>query len=474
MSDRVAKLALIVGTLMMLPILLYSAYARPGYFTSTSFLGSLLAGEALLMSAWLYRRIFLPIVLLIFLFAGTSVPFWGFWVMARWVFLALGAAVGAFILLRERKHHFHMFHGLALLAVVASLVSSAVSRYPSFALLKATSLLLLFLYAGTGARLAASGRESRFVSGLVLGCEIFVGVLGLFYLGGKELMGNPNSLGCIISVCVAPILLWSTLIDDDPAIHHRRLLLFGVAMYLVWHSHSRAGLMATFITCSLLCLCLRKYRLFAHGIVILLILVTAAAIFDPDAFWMTLRATESTVVYKDKDAALGVLSSRQTPWQHAIQSIRSHFWFGSGFGTTDNGVDASAFLSNFSTVEGVTSENGSSYLSILSWVGLLGAIPFTFLLVSLLGKVVRTCFWMLNTTNPCHLAIPLAMVTLSGLIHAAFEDWLFAPGYYVCVFFWAMAFILTDYAPWAPLPSFSRPWQPSIIRPQVGATAPIQ
>ena len=245
-------------------------------------------------------------------------------------------------------------------------------------------------------------------------------------------------------------------------------------MYLVWHSHSRAGLMATFITCSLLCLCLRKYRLFAHGIVILLILVTAAAIFDPDAFWMTLRATESTVVYKDKDAALGVLSSRQTPWQHAMQSIRSHFWFGSGFGTTDNGVDASAFLSNFSTVEGVTSENGSSYLSILSWVGLLGAIPFTFLLVSLLGKVVRTCFWMLNTTNPCHLAIPLAMVTLSGLIHAAFEDWLFAPGYYVCVFFWAMAFILTDYAPWAPLPSFSRPWQPSIIRPQVGATAPIQ
>lgn len=474
MSDRYAKLALVAGTLLALPILLYSAYSRPGYFTSPLFLGSFLAGEALLMSAWLYRRIFLPVVVITFLFAGIDVPLGGFWIIGRWFFLALGAAVGSFILLRERKHNFRLFHGLAVLAIVASLVSSAVSHYPSFALLKATSLLLLFLYAGTGARLAASGRENRFVGGLVLGCEVFVGALALAYLGGREIMGNPNSLGCAVSVCVVPVLLWSMLIDDTPAIHHRRMVLFGIAMYLVWHSHSRAGLLAAFITCSLLCLCLRKYRLFAHGIVILLIFGTAAAIFDPDAFWMTLRATENTMVYKDKDAALGVLASRQTPWEHATQTIRRHFWFGTGFGTTDNGVDASAYLSKFETVEGVTSENGSSYLSILSWVGILGALPFAWLLVSLLAKIVRTCFWMLNTTSPYHLAIPLAMVTLSGLIHAAFEDWLFAPGYYVCVFFWAMAFLLTDYAPWAPLPSFSQPWRPSIVRPQVGVVAPIQ
>ncbi len=35
----------------------------------------------------------------------------------------------------------------------------------------------------------------------------------------------------------------------------------------------------------------------------------------------------------------------------------------------------------------------------------------------------------------------------AGLAHAAFEDWMFAVGYYLSVFFWAMAFILVDLLP---------------------------
>jgi hypothetical protein len=33
------------------------------------------------------------------------------------------------------------------------------------------------------------------------------------------------------------------------------------------------------------------------------------------------------------------------------------------------------------------------------------------------------------------------------LVHAAFEDWLFAVGYYLCVFFWSLAFIMVDVLP---------------------------
>ena len=39
------------------------------------------------------------------------------------------------------------------------------------------------------------------------------------------------------------------------------------------------------------------------------------------------------------------------------------------------------------------------------------------------------------------------MVVLAGLVHASFEDWLFAVGYYLCVYFWFFAFLLADLIP---------------------------
>ena len=39
-----------------------------------------------------------------------------------------------------------------------------------------------------------------------------------------------------------------------------------------------------------------------------------------------------------------------------------------------------------------------------------------------------------------------ALITFAGLIHAGFEDWLFAAGSYLCVFFWVSAFLLIDLA----------------------------
>jgi hypothetical protein len=473
MTESMPKLILIAAAILSVPIALYFAYSRPGYFTSPVFLGGFLVFEGMLVASWLYRRIFLPAVLVAFLLAGVELPVGGMWVAGRWFFLAMGAAVGSFILLREHRHHFKLFHGLATLAAVAALVSSAVSHYPAFALLKALSLLLLFLYAGTGARLAASDREARFVAGLLLGCEIFVAVMAMMYLAGIEAMGNPNSLGAVMSIFAAPILLWGTLIDDTPIIHHRRMVLFATAMYLIWYSHSRASLLAAFLSCSLLCLCLRRYILFGQGVIILVILAAASAILNPDAFRAMMRSTEESVVYKESDTSMGVFASRQEPWKNAMEGIHKHLWFGSGFGTTDMGTDANAQLGKFASSSQAVAENGSSYLSIVTWVGVLGVLPFGFLLCSLLAKVVRTCLWMLNTSSPYHLAIPLAMVLIAGLINAGFEDWLFAPGYYLCVFFWCMAFILTDYTPWAPLPSFSHPWRSWLLRQREAAMAPV-
>jgi O-antigen ligase len=470
-SERFPKVALLATAPLFVLLLAYLAYTRPGYFTNTTLLGGMIFLECLLAALWMYRRIFFVLVLLAFLFAGVDLPLGGMWTAARWFVLCAGALVGCFIMLKERHGRFSLFHALAVFAILAGLVSAAVSRYPGFAFLKAVSLLLLFLYAGTGARLAVAGRENRFFSGLLAGCEIFVGVIAAFYFFGVDVMGNPNSLGAVTAV-LAPVLLWGTLIDQKPVVHYRRLLLFAICMYLLFHSHSRAGLVAAFVSCGLLCLALHKYKLFAQGIVILLILVTSAAIFDPEAFSRMVSSLTNSVVYKDRDMGSSVFASRQTPWQGAMDSIHKHFWFGSGFGTTDNGQDPTAYLGKFSTYIDATTENGSSYLTIVTWVGILGVLPFLLLLLALLGKILRTVLWMLNTGSPFHPAVPLAMIMIAGLIHAGFEDWLFAPGYYLCVFFWCLAFVFVDVTPWAPLPSFAVSWRPWLMRQGMSGAAP--
>lgn len=464
MIERLPRIAVLVGAILSVPLLAYMAYSRSVYLTSPTFLAGFILIEFLLAAVSMYRRLFLTIVLFAFLAAGSYMPIGaGMWNVGRWAFLGIGAAVGCFIMLKERQHQFRLFHALAIFGLLAAIASSAVSHYPTFALLKASSLILLFLYAGSGARLAASGRENRFLSGLLIGAELYVAWVAGWYVLGTEAMGNPNSLGAAMGVFAVPVLLWGTMVASSPMVRMRRLVLYGAAMYLVLHSQSRAGLLAAFLSSSVLCLGLRKYKLFARGLLILLIGTTASAIWNPEAFWSRVSAMTSSVVYKDKDPELGLFASRQTTWQRAMDSVHRHFWFGSGFGTTDNGLDASSHLGKFSTAEGVSLENGSSYLAIFTWVGMMGILPFALLLISLFGRVLRTFLWMLHTTNPFHPAVPLAMVIFAGFVNASFEDWMFAPGYYLSVLFWTVAFILVDVAPWAPLPSFSHSWQPALM-----------
>jgi O-antigen ligase len=473
--ERFSKVVLIACAALCVPLVAYFAYARPGYFTSPVYLGGVVLLELLIAAVCLYRRVFFLLVILTFLFAGAILPLGGLWLTVRWFFLGAGALVGSIIMLKEHRHHFGLFHALAMFAALAALVSAAVSRYPGFALLKAFSLVLLFVYTGTGARLAVTGRESRFFTGLLTGCEVFVGAMAVFYLFGFEAMGNPNSLGAVMGVVGAPILLWGTLLDENDFVLRRRQILCAVALYLTFHSQARAGLAAAFVSCALLCLALRKYKLLGQGIVVLVILVTSYAILNQKEFPERVSQLTTTVVYKGKDPNLGVLGSRQTPWQGAVESIHKHFWFGSGFGTTDNGQDASAFLNQYggyATSERVTRENGSSYLTIATWVGMVGVVPFALLLVVLLGSILRTVLWMLNTGNPSHPAVPLAIVMVAGLTHAAFEDWLFAVGYYLCVFFWSLAFILVDVTPYSPLPRLSFRWRPRPVPQRWGGVAP--
>ena len=460
MTEQVPKGVAIAAGVLGLLVLLFLAYSRPGYFVGDSLRGILLV-EFLAVAIWMYRRVFFALVIVAFLLAGVELPVGAIWTAGRWAILGVGALVGSIIMLRDRGHRIGWFHVLALFAVLAALVSAAVSRYSGLSFLKVLSLLSLFIYAGTGARLAAAGRESRFFAGLITGIEIFVGAVGAAYAVGIEVMGNPNSLGAVMGVAGAPILLWGILVSEEPFARRRRTVLFAVALYLTFASHARASIAAAFIACGLLCVALRKYRMLIDGIVVIAIIVAAAAIFEPEEFAQRAEALTSSVIFKGKSSNDGLLASRESPWQDTVDSINKHFWFGAGFGTSDNGQDATENVGQFSTVVAASSEHGSSYLAIVSWVGMVGVLPFAMLLLVLLWKIVETISWMRRTGNPYHPAIPLAMVLLAGMLHASLEDWLFAPGYHLCVFYWSMAFIFVDVAP-SRVSVLASGWRPNV------------
>jgi hypothetical protein len=71
-------------------------------------------------------------------------------------------------------------------------------------------------------------------------------------------------------------------------------------------------------------------------------------------------------------------------------------------------------------------------------------VPF-YCLIAMVGLKIRDAFSRVSRSHDVFSPLlPAAAILTAGLIEAAFEDWLFAVGYYLCVFFWAIAFILVD------------------------------
>jgi len=428
---------------------LYVAFFRPGYFCDPRFLGGLVFLQLLVGILLKYRVVFFPALLVVFLLAGTGMPGHDVWTSTRWMILAAGALVGFALWLRNHHLPIGVFHVVAFGCVLTALVSAMVSAYPAVALLKGASLLLLFLYGAAGARLALSGREEKFLAGLLLGCEILVYVTAIAYFVLRvELFGNRNSLGVVMGVIAMPFLLWGLLISESRSMRGRRLAALLLCQVLLLCSYERAGIVAALISSTLLCLGLRRYRLFLTGIALVSLAAPMVMAFVPlpaanqsDDGSLTTR-----FVYKGKREA-GILASRKTVWEKTISSLREHPWFGTGFGTSGLAYDKTQTVQDFSSSGQLTREHGNSYLEILEWVGLLGIAPFVTLLLLVALNIARVFAWMRRSGTPFSPAVPLAVFLAGALVHAGFEDWLFAVGYHTCVLFWTFAFLLPDFIP---------------------------
>ena len=448
MSDGGIKAVLILGTGALLAG--FVLVARPQYLADPMALGGLVVAEAVLAAVCKYRTAFFPILMASFLWAGSDFPLHGAWLQGRWFVLTLGAVAGVAVYMKDQEHHFSTVHLVAFFCILAAMVSASVSAYPEEALLKAMSLTLLFVYGGAGARTAVSRLNPQvFFRKLRVAGEVVTYFTAICYWAFHwEVFGNPNSLGAVMGVVVVPLLLWG-FVSAQGVMERRRLgFELGLAMLLLMSSFARAGMAGAAVACLLVCVALRQYRLIVKGVaasvVLALVIVMFVPLPDDTPRWNGSDTITSLFLYKGKQEQ-GVMGSRQGPWMHTWSVIKDHPWFGSGFGTslTDDDLTKLALVhAHFDSR--IVREHGNSYLAITEWVGLLGVVPFYFL-IGMMALNVRRVFSRLRQTGDAQWsAVPTAAIVAAGLVHAAFEDWMFAVGYYLCVFFWAIAFILVD------------------------------
>jgi len=469
MSDNNLKTLLILTSGVCL--LAYLFFARPYYLTDHEMLSAIIIAQIVLAAVCKYRQAFFIIFIAAFLCAGTDMPLQSSWMQGRWFVLGFGALVGLAIYMKDHDHHFSTFHLIGMFCVLAAIVSALVSAYPEEAFLKAVSLLLLFVYGSSGARLAVPVlRPEKFFRGLLLACEFlnYFSAVAYFVLRW-EIYGSPNSLGAVFGVVIVPVILWGLLTAESVVSRRRLGIELMVAMLVLLTSFARAGIAAAAISCLAVCIAMREYRLIAKGVAAVVVLATVAVMFVPlpeeapkrdDS-----RSVTSMYLYKGKPDE-GLMGSRGGVWQKTWDVIKDHPWFGSGFGTSLTDVDLTQLALAHAHIDSrVTREHGDSYLAITEWVGLLGVVPFYFLISMIALNARRTLSMLRRTGDVWSPAVPAAAILIAGLVDAAFEDWMFAVGYYLCVFFWSIAFILVDLQP-APQVVYSRDSSVPMYEPQ--------
>jgi O-antigen ligase len=420
-----------------------------GYLTNVQFLGGFIFLEALAAVVWRFNQRFFAALVVVFLAAGIATPAQSVASQARWIVLAAGAIVGLILYLKESTHWFGLFHAIALSCVLSAFASAVASSYQSVALLKAASLMLLFLYGLTGARLALAGRYDLFLSALVTGVEALIYISAVCYLVFHyPLLGNPNSLGAIMGVLATPVMLWATLISGNSTVKRRRQFALLLSLILLLSSYSRASIAAAAVAFLLICFGSRQYKLFVRGVILSVIIAIGVSALVPlktDNGEVITGAPMLSFFYKGRTNR-DLLQSRRTVWDQTVDSIRVHPFFGTGFGTssTEQNSLSSNRLNNLSNANVGIREHGNSYLAIVEWQGLLGVVPFLFLVGLLIAYIARSMISIRQTGNVVSPIAVLSAIMAAGLVHAGLEDWLFAVGYYLCIFFWSLAFMFVD------------------------------
>jgi O-antigen ligase len=428
-------------------LLFYLSVKRPDLFGESTLL-ALLVLVVVGFIASQFETYFLTVMVVIFFWAGSSVPLAGAMAIFRWVVLGLGALLApVYYARRTNRISFDYVHLLGLFVVVTAFSSALVSVNPVITVLKALSVAGLFVYSSIGARIFWSRDPELFVRRLILMVEVMVYFTAICYLLSFSVWGNPNSLGLIMGCICWPVLLWRLILPADRQEYPRRLASVLVCAGLLILSLSRASMMAAFVISLFLLLGARRYRTLLMGISLFLAILLNLFLLMPERF----QSASETLLYKhgEHGESAHLMETREKPWERSLATFRQHPWLGLGFGAADNSTDRRL---TYETQGYYTRERGSSYLTILETIGVLGAVPCALLLLCLIREIWKVFSRLRRSGEVNQPAVVAAAILLGGLVSASFEDWMFAVGYYMSVIFWLLAFSLRD---WMDCPAWS-------------------
>jgi O-antigen ligase len=417
--------------------LLYLSVHRPYLFGESSLLALLVLVAAGFIASQ-YETHFWTLMIAVFFWAGSGIPLAGAMSLFRWLVLGLGAFLSlGYYARRANRIPFNHQHLLGLFMVVAAFASALVSVNPELTILKALSLAALFVYAAMGARTLWARNPEPFVSKLVLLTEVMVYCTAVCYSASFSVWGNPNSLGLIMGCICWPVLLWRFILPGARHEYPRRFIPLLVCGALLVLSLSRASMTAASLTSMFLLVGARRYRTLLIGVSLFAVVLLNTFLVTPERF----QDASETLMYKKGERG-NMLDSRQKPWERSLSTFRDHPWLGVGFGAADN---SSEWRFGYATQSQLTRERGSSYLTMLETTGILGTLPCALLLLALIREIWRIFSWMRRTGKANQPAVVAAAIILGGLANAAFEDWMFAVGYYMSVIFWVLGLSLRDW-----------------------------
>jgi O-antigen ligase len=120
----------------------------------------------------------------------------------------------------------------------------------------------------------------------------------------------------------------------------------------------------------------------------------------------------------------GMTNTREQLWKDRWVEFDSSPIVGIGVGVEEAGGTKTEYGT-------IVVEPGSSYLAILSMTGIVGALSFGILVLTLVVRVQKK-WTLLNSTDRTE----IVAVGMFWAVHAVAEGWIFAGGSILCLFFW--------------------------------------